>query len=483
MYRKNSPNGLKHLDFHLLDILCLHLAFFLAFVIRHGGGNPYQDELYRNSAIVLTLLSVLVSLSLGSFQQILRRDRFEEFSESIKHSVIVMLLMNIFLFANQEGQDYSRITFFLMAFLYAVFTYGSRIIWKKILRRRLDRMGSRILLIITNSEKLEHCIQSIKGHKYRGYSIVGFALTDANRIGETVEGLPIVASKDTLIDFVCNSWVDEVFINLPATELLPEETEQTLFETGIVIHKRIAKESDMVGKKQFTESLAEYTVLTTTMNYASPFQLMLKRLLDIVGGLVGCIVTGILFIFLAPAIKIASPGPVFFAQERVGQNGKHFKIYKFRSMYMDAEERKAELMKQNKMSDEFMFKMDEDPRIIGSKILPDGTYKKGLGNFIRDFSLDEFPQFWSCLIGDMSLVGTRPPTVKEVALYAPHHHARLAAKPGITGMWQVSGRNNITDFEEVVRLDTKYINEWNILLDFKILFRTVGVVLKRDGSM
>ena len=149
---------------------------------------------------------------------------------------------------------------------------------------------------------------------------------------------------------------------------------------------------------------------------------------------------------------------------------------------MDAEERKAELMKSNQYGDARMFKLDFDPRIIGNKILADGRKKKGIGNFIRKTSLDEFPQFFNVLKGDMSLVGTRPPLLSETALYEPHHKVRLAIKPGITGMWQVSGRSNITDFEEVVKLDREYIENWNIGLDFKILLKTFLVVFKRDGS-
>ena len=127
--------------------------------------------------------------------------------------------------------------------------------------------------------------------------------------------------------------------------------------------------------------------------------------------------------------------------------------------------------------------MDFDPRIIGNKILPDGTRKTGIGEFIRKTSLDEFPQFINILLGDMSLVGTRPPTVDEWELYEPHHRARMSFRPGLTGMWQVSGRSNITDFEEVVKLDTQYISEWSLRLDVKILWKTVWSVLKSDGAM
>ena len=152
-------------------------------------------------------------------------------------------------------------------------------------------------------------------------------------------------------------------------------------------------------------------------------------------------------------------------------------------MYMDAEARKAELMKENKLGDGKMFKMDFDPRVIGNKVLPDGAHKTGVGDFIRRTSLDEFPQFFNVLKGDMSIVGTRPPLISETNLYEPRHKARLAIKPGITGMWQVSGRSDITDFEEVVRLDKEYIENWDIGLDIKILLKTVMVVAKKDGSM
>ena len=156
--------------------------------------------------------------------------------------------------------------------------------------------------------------------------------------------------------------------------------------------------------------------------------------------------------------------------------------YKFRSMYMDAEERKAELMSQNKMEG-LMFKMDYDPRIIGSEKKDKNGNPKGIGNFIRKTSLDEFPQFWNVLKGDMSLVGTRPPTVDEWEQYELHHRSRMSIKPGITGMWQASGRSDITDFEEVVKLDTEYIENWSIGLDCRILLKTVSSVLKSEGSV
>jgi len=198
-------------------------------------------------------------------------------------------------------------------------------------------------------------------------------------------------------------------------------------------------------------------------------RMLVKRCIDIAGALVGMVVTILLTPFIALAIFVNSPGPVFFAQTRIGKNGRRFKMYKFRSMYMDAEERKKDLMKQNEMQG-LMFKMEDDPRITK------------VGKFIRKTSLDELPQFYNVLKGDMSLVGTRPPTEDEFEQYNLHYRRRLSITPGLTGMWQVSGRSDITDFDEVVKLDLQYIDNWSLALDFKILLQTVGVVLFGRGS-
>ena len=195
----------------------------------------------------------------------------------------------------------------------------------------------------------------------------------------------------------------------------------------------------------------------------------MKRLLDLVGALVGCAFLGILAVVVGPMIKLESPGPIFFAQKRVGRNGRIFKMYKFRSMYADAEERKKELMAQNEMNG-LMFKMENDPRITKT------------GAFLRKTSLDEFPQFINILKGDMSLVGTRPPTLDEFAQYSPYHKKRLSFRPGLTGMWQVSGRSDITDFEEIVKLDVEYIDNWSFWLDIKILLKTFLEVFTQKGA-
>ena len=351
------------------------------------------------------------------------------------------------------------------------------------IEKRRKNVEERSLLIVTTSDIVNDVVDNIQKNNLAGFRLAGLVLMDQDMTGKKKQGVPVVASAETAAQYVCQAWVDEVLIVPSESFQYPQELIEQFEETGVVIHMNLAKVSNKPGKKQFVEKIGNYTVLTTSMNYASARALVVKRLMDIAGGLAGCLLTALIFVIVAPVIYISSPGPIFFSQERVGKNGKRFKIYKFRSMYMDAEARKAELMKENKLGDGKMFKLDFDPRVIGNKILPDGRKKTGIGDFIRKTSLDEFPQFWNVLKGDMSLVGTRPPLPGEVSLYELHHRVRLAIKPGITGMWQVSGRSDITDFEEVVRLDKEYIDRWNIGLDVKILLKTVMVVFRRDGSV
>lgn len=483
MYRKDSEGWLKHADFIVLDMICLQLAYILAYAISGYGFNPYGIIIYRNMAVFLELADLIVIFAYGTMKSVLKRGYYRDFVVTVKHSIMIGALAILYLFLLQQGQAFSRLTLILTVVIYLVLTYVVRELWKKLLRKQMADGGERKLLIIISEDVAEQVVSNMQENNYARYSIAGVVVIDADWTGRTINGIPVVANEENAAMYVCQEWIDEVLIVISEVLPYPSELIEKLTETGVTVHLNLAKITNVTGKKQFVEKVGNYTVLTTSINYASTKQLMLKRLMDIAGGLVGCILTGIICIFVGPAIYIASPGPIFFAQERVGKNGKKFKMYKFRSMYMDAEERKAELMKDNKLGDGKMFKLDFDPRVIGNKILPDGTHKTGIGDFIRRTSLDEFPQFFNVLKGDMSIIGTRPPLISETSLYELHHRARLAIKPGITGMWQVSGRSDITDFEEVVRLDKEYIENWNIGMDIKILFKTVLVVFKKDGSM
>lgn len=192
-----------------------------------------------------------------------------------------------------------------------------------------------------------------------------------------------------------------------------------------------------------------------------------KRLLDIAGSIVGLILLGLVFVPIAIAIKLESPGPIFFTQERHGLYGHPFKIRKFRSMIANADQLKSQIKNE---AQGLIFKNENDPRVTR------------VGSFLRKTSLDELPQFWNVLMGEMSLVGTRPPTSDEVARYNSYHWQRLNVKPGITGVWQVSGRSEIKDFEQIVALDLNYQRIWNPLYDIQIVLKTISVVFHRKGA-
>ncbi len=192
-----------------------------------------------------------------------------------------------------------------------------------------------------------------------------------------------------------------------------------------------------------------------------------KRLLDIIGALIGLVVTVILAIPIAIAIQFDNPGPIFYSQIRCGVKGQPFRLWKFRSMVVEAD--RLQHLVENQATGN-IFKNKNDPRITR------------LGHFLRRTSLDELPQFWNVLKGDMSLVGTRPPTLEEVRKYEKHHWERLNIKPGITGEWQANGRSSILDFEEIVRMDIAYQQKWSVIYDLKLIWKTLWVVACKDGA-
>ena len=481
MYKEKTQEWMRHLDFIVIDLLMLLLAFILAYLTRYDIHIRNKD-IYVSLALILLLLDFAVMIIGGTTRGVMYRGYYRELAVTAKHVVLVLLLCMMYLFLVKGSETYSRLMIGFFGCYYFVLAYTARQLWKSFLKRTPEKNKSAIY-IITTRDRAAEVVGRYQAREVSQYRISGLCLMDADEVGSEILGVNVTSSAATVLQFLCREWVDEVVLSFPEDYIAPDDLVGKLAEMGIVVHMEMEGLAELGWQRQEVEKIAGKTVLTIGMNMATPAQLLLKRCMDIVGGLVGCLITAVLTLFIGPMIYIQSPGPIFFAQTRVGKNGKLFKMYKFRSMYLDAEARKAELMAENRVGGGLMFKLDFDPRIIGSRKLPDGTVKKGIGNFIRDWSLDEFPQFWNVLKGDLSLVGTRPPTVDEWDKYELHHRARLAAKPGITGMWQVSGRSKITDFEEVVELDKKYIREWSMGLDLRILLQTVLVVLRRDGSM
>ncbi len=324
----------------------------------------------------------------------------------------------------------------------------------------------RKILIIGNMTRGKIVSELLVNQVSWGHKLVGRLKTD-NKKKDTPDTLGTI---DDLPEVLRNHAIDEVVFAIDGDKSLSLE-KYLNFCKQIGISVRILPALWHPGHHSLSverlQGVPFFTIHTDNFNATG---LLYKRMLDIVGGLVGTIIFILLFPFVGTAIKLDSPGPVIFSQKRIGRNGRIFNLYKFRSMYQDAEQRKPELMDKNEMQGS-MFKLKDDPRITK------------IGRWLRKTSLDEFPQFLNVLHGEMSLVGTRPPTLDEVEEYKIWHLRRISAKPGITGLWQVSGRNKITDFDQIVELDCRYLDRWHFSDDIKILFKTIFVVLKRKGAI
>lgn len=481
MYKRNAQGWSKHFDFMVIDEIALQIAFILAALIRNHIW-AYSSPLYRTMGVTLFLVDAVVLVLHNSMHDVVKRGYYIETIETFKHCFYVFAVAAIYMFATQTGDAYSRIILFLTFLFHFLLGYGTRLLWKSFIKRHgVKKEKKSSMLVVVAPETAEDILARLSSDELADYKITGVVLTRETDLNN-IMGYPIVANMDTAADFIVREWVDSVYIDAPLSDEKVIKLMDDCTIMAVPTHYHVPNMSRN-GIKRFSEKIGGTTVLTCSINYATPIQFLLKRCFDVVAGLVGSLIALIIMAIVGPIIKKQSPGPILFAQERIGQNGKRFKMYKIRSMYMDAEERKKDLMDQNRVKDGMMFKLDFDPRIIGNEILPDGTKKTGIGDFIRRTSLDEFPQFFLVLSGIMSTVGTRPPLPSEYSLYKYHHRARMAIKPGVTGMWQVNGRSEITDFEEVVRLDTEYITNWSIGLDLKILFKTIAVLFTGKGAM
>jgi exopolysaccharide biosynthesis polyprenyl glycosylphosphotransferase len=294
---------------------------------------------------------------------------------------------------------------------------------------------------------------------------------------ESVNGIKVVATVEILnnqrIDqfdkILAGKMIDEVLFLLEPKDMTYLEEYIICCETMGISANVVATFYDLPKSSIHVGRLGGIPVLKYATTPQSQSNLLIKRAIDIIGALIGMGITFVVSIFLVPIILIDSKGPVIFKQTRIGKNGRPFILYKFRSMCSEAEHLKGALLGENQMRGA-MFKIEKDPRITK------------VGKFIRKTSLDELPQFWNVLQGDMSLVGTRPPLPEEVEKYKRHHWKRLSMKPGITGIWQTSGRNKVMDFEVIAQMDATYIDQWSLRLDLKLLFKTVKVVFNGQGA-
>lgn len=455
----------------LIDLFCLVISFFLAALIRFGGINEFGfRENYSILFIILVLINFLTYYINGSSTNFFRRGFFYEFTILIKQNGFCALWLTAVMYLTKISGTYARLFFIEFFIINVLITYIMRQYYKIIMLAYYKKSGlSSKMMVITTYPKIYEIIENFKRENLSELLITSIAIIDQDMVGKKIYNIPIKANMNNLLDVIRYEVIDEVFISIKQdTDINLEQLIDELESMGIKVQLSIDIFKLNVKEKKI-ETLSKYNVLTFNKKEFAASKLFIKRLMDISSAIIGILCTILITIIVAPLIYIESPGPIFFSQTRVGKNGRRFKIYKFRSMYLDAEKRKTELLAQNEMQG-LMFKLKDDPRVTK------------VGKFLRETSIDEFPQFYNILVGQMSLVGTRPPTEDEFLQYNSNHRRRLSLKPGLTGLWQVSGRSDITDFEEVVRMDLEYIDSWTLGLDIKIILKTVWIVLFGKGA-
>ena len=425
-----------------------------------------ETDIVLNTVFVLFFLHFVTFYISGYGKDFFKRGQYVELVETIKYIIFYALLISFSSFFLKEKFVISRRGMVYFLSLYSVLNYLLSFFVKKYWRIfKHNLKGSRNILLITAISRTEKVLDRLLTANDVPGRIVAVSVLD---MPEFTHDKIAVVPREQLLSYATHGVVDEVFVNLPSEDY-DIETVISQFEImGIDVTVNLNTFDKSLGRDKQIHGMAGLNVVTFSTNFYNPSHIIAKRILDICGAIVGLLLCGIASLFLVPLIR-KDGGPAIFAQTRIGKNGRHFTFYKFRSMCIDAEDIKDQLMEQNTMQGG-MFKMDNDPRVTK------------IGHFIRKTSLDELPQFWNVLIGDMSLVGTRPPTVDEYEKYTPEQKRRLSFKPGITGLWQISGRSAITNFDDVVKLDVAYIDGWTIWKDFEILLKTVKVVLMRDGA-
>jgi exopolysaccharide biosynthesis polyprenyl glycosylphosphotransferase len=450
-----------------LDALAIVISGYFAFVIKYyfsDGSFKMEHTVFVLSLLSVTVFNVYVMGKLNLYSDKKPTSQFSLLQSIFKAVVIDFVFFSSGIMLLKQG-DYSRS--FLV--LFAVITFLTISCTRLFIRFYIKSIsGSSFqtwkILIVCEADKREFLTKLFEEQLSFGHKIIGTISIDTENRGEKSDRI----LKD-LPDIFRKYEIDEVVLALSSDRSVHlVDYINYCKKVGILV--RILPSLWEPGSNSLSiERCQKVPFLTIKSNNINATGLLYKRVLDIAGGIVGSIITIILYPIVGLAIKLDTAGPVIFKQKRIGRNGRIFNLYKFRSMFQNAEDFKKDLSLQNEINGA-MFKINNDPRITR------------VGKWLRKTSLDEFPQFFNVLKGEMSLVGTRPPTPDEVEIYLPQHLKRISIKPGITGLWQVSGRNLIKDFDKIVELDCEYLENWRFLDDIKILFKTVFVVLKRKGA-
>lgn len=469
---KKRESVLKHIIG--LAVSCTSIvSMYVSFCIYHKSFiSVIEYPSFKLFSTVLFFELLILNFMTGINSGFLNRGIYKEGFKSFQETLFVLSGLILILFWFHMIDETKRLIFIYFSIIFCYLDFIARIIIKRYVFKVFNKSKfSQKVLIVTESVNARNIIRNLDNSFDWTKQIVGICL-DTCEVHKQIRKKKVVCSFDTLLSYVTKHSIDELFIFVSDGDLNKiKDSLSKIEESGVKVNVSINFEMFDYLPNSFIryDKIGPYQCISVSRNNISYRARVSKFLLDYLGGIVGFCIFVVAYIILAPLIKLDSKGPVLFKHQRVGRNGRIFNCYKFRSMVVDAEELKKNLMSKNEMQG-LMFKMENDPRITK------------LGRIIRKTSLDELPQFINVLKGDMSLVGTRPPTVDEFNNYEPKHKARVSMVPGLTGLWQVSGRSNIKNFDDVVKLDMEYIDNWSILLDIKIILKTVAIVLFGKGA-
>ena len=456
----------------LLDVLCTVLAFLAAFWLRRFLPDEGTVDLYSH----LFLIPLLLSLTIGSLSWFggyhgPHETTFAAYLWAICKAMFVTVGVLLALLFFLKIEYVSRFVVLIFAGLEFCVLVLNRACAIRYFKEQVKSGRNRLrVLIVGTKNRAQELVQALQRQVAWGVHVVGFIDPDPSCLGQKIRGVPVIGTVENMHEVLKNNVFDEVIIAIPRSLLDDAEPiVQACEEEGV----RLRFMADVFNVQMARISLAQVQgipLLTMEPVSQDPRQLLAKRVFDLTLTILAIPVLVPLFALVAVAIRLDSPGPVFFVQQRVGLRKREFPMFKFRSMYVDAEERLKEIEHLNE-ADGPIFKIKDDPRTTR------------VGRFIRKTSIDELPQLINVLRGEMSLVGPRPMSLRDVDRFDRGvQRKRFSVQPGLTCLWQISGRSNLP-FEKWLELDLEYITNWNFWLDVQILFKTIPAVLKSRGAV
>jgi exopolysaccharide biosynthesis polyprenyl glycosylphosphotransferase len=461
-------------------MLCVMIAATIA--IRVYLGNFIADDSVFQTQSMLkdspwlslfyfcwfTLALILVSRRLHLYAPIQLRNTLHDQRLTLQACFTAGLLLCGALYIVGRGKEVSRGVVLLTIVFTAILLSARRLIWRAIVYRRYDRgIETRNILVVGTGrvgQALRHHIESIR---HLGFTFKGFVHVPGYDSDGVTGSADVLGTIDEVLDLARKHFVDEIFLAAPCERVLVKHLVQQAREASVDI-RVVPDLYDGLAWNSPIEYIGQFPTIPLHRGQVPVLGMLMKRVLDIAASSLTMVVLSPVLLAIALAVRVDTPGPIFYTSERIGKKARVFPCLKFRTMVPDAERRRTEVLHMNER-DSVLFKITNDPRITRT------------GRWLRKYSLDELPQLVNVLRGDMSLVGPRPPIASEVKRYELSHLRRLDVLPGITGLWQVQARQD-PSFNSYISLDTAYIENWSLWLDIKILVRTVGVVVSGTGT-